>query len=229
MAGITQEHLSHRVRRNFIPAGEETPAELADRARRQQRGLRQGAIPNYIPDPDGHKSVFLGPAAEAAKSQESAGRRSQNAKLVRWDEAAKTVTRMTSAGAVEFIGGLPKASQELFLLVEEATLNRGEVLGRFGKVGDKARAIWSRDDTASVVPVEEVPVEVPVTEATPEESLGPREVRGAQAKAQSLFSDAEIADEFTKVSGVDINEEDEDEDPVAAAFAAAEAARTVEE
>ena len=243
MAGITQEHLSHRVRRNFIPAGQETPAELADRARRQQRGLRQGIIPNFIPDPAGHKSVFLGPEVEAAKSQESAERRSQNAKVIRWDEAQKVVTRMTPAGAIEFIGGLPKASQELFLLVEEATQNRSAVLDRFGKVSDKARAIWSRGDTVPEVPVEVVSEaatpdtdeararDLPVAEVTPtpEESPRPRKTRGAQANAQSIFSESEIADEFTKVSGIDVTAEDEDEDPVAAAFAAAEAARTVEE
>jgi hypothetical protein len=71
----------------------------------------------------------------------------------------------------------------------------------------------------------------PVAEVTPtpEESPRPRKARGAQANAQSIFSESEIADEFTKVSGIDVTAEDEDEDPVAAAFAAAETARTVEE
>lgn len=232
MAGITQEKLASRVKRNFIPEGEETPSELAERARRQQRGLRQGSAPNFIPDPTVEPVVFLGAEAEHQLAVESSGRRAANAKGIRWEEAKRAMLRLSVPGAIQTIGDLTKAQQELFLLAEEATQGRSEVLGRFGKVGENARAIWF--DVMYVVPVEEVnpsegredatpPIsdsagagDVPPVESTPKESPRPRKARGAQAEAQAVFDADELAVAFAKASGGDsVPEEDVASEPVA--------------
>ncbi len=217
MAGLTQEQLSYRIRRNYIPEGQETPAELAERARRQERGLRQGAPANFIPDPTAEKRVHLGAEAEHQLAMESAARRSANAKGVRWAEAKKAMLRLTPSGAIQTIGELTKAQQELFLLAEEETQARSEILDRFGKVGDKARAIWL--DQTNPLPVENVsegtdttpPItdsagagDVPPAKSTPKKSRKPREVRGPQAEAQSVFTETELAEAFAKASGLEL-------------------------
>lgn len=218
MAGLTQEQLGRRVRRNYIPEGQETASELAERARRQQRGLRQGATPNFIPDPTAEPRVHLGREVEHELAMASAERRSANAKQVRWEEAKKAVLRLTPAGAIQIIGDLTKAQQELFLLAEEATQGRSEVLGRFGKVGDKARAIWrgTGDNVSDTpVPVEVVPEPIVEVVSTPKKSPKPRKVKGPQAEAQSVFAEDELAKAFAKASGGDSAEETLDSEPVA--------------
>ena len=82
-----------------------------------------------------HNRVWTGPRQEERKPARSP----QEAAQAYFAEAQERISKMNPATAVEFLGTLPTAQLEMYLLAEEVTQNRDFVLRFFPKPGHRAR------------------------------------------------------------------------------------------
>lgn len=121
--------------KNFVPEGEDNSTS------KRPLGQRQ---PNFVPGPD-FVEVPRGNADEQFLEASAAAKaRREKAKQQRWDNALEFLAKNATHIITQFLSDLPVAQREMYLLAEELTQNRREVLQYFPAAGPTAREVWSQ-------------------------------------------------------------------------------------
>lgn len=92
-----------------------------------------------IPKKDPYAKSDAAFAEAQAARHKARARDKQNA----WDKAVKSVSTWTPSSAVEAMTAMPSTLQQMYLLAEESTLNRSEVLRFFPAVAPTTREAWT--------------------------------------------------------------------------------------
>lgn len=122
------------VTRDFIPEGVEmTPNEYANRNR--QAAIRTGANHiDFIPDPEANEPTIrptTSPEERADRAMEAAVARAKAASDADWDIAITRLAGMSPRVAIETIQRMPQQVMELYIIAEESSGHRHDVLSVF--------------------------------------------------------------------------------------------------
>lgn len=152
--------------RNYVPAGEDNTTSVRPRGERAR---------NFIPGPDHDPGVRLTQEQQYEQAKADAKRVAQANKERRWHASVKYMAANSPSVLVGFLQELPMAQREMYLLAEELTANRREVLQYFPPAGLIAREVWGAVAGIAVVPED--------AQAHQEEAPAPKRTR-AKAGAE---------------------------------------------
>ncbi len=115
------------------------PRDLIQKREGPKEEISTPVVPHNRPFGDGQKRAANKADAEAgskALSQEERRRKD-------FEGAKEQLSKLTYSQSVDLLGGLPSGVLELYLLAEEDSRNREEVLRFFPKPGARARERYS--------------------------------------------------------------------------------------
>lgn len=160
------------VTRDFIPEGVEmTPNEAANRNR--QAAIRTGANHvDFIPDPESSEPLQTqrtSPEARADRAMEAAVARSKAASDADWDIAVTRLSGWNARQAIEAIQRMPQQVMELYIIAEESSGHRHDILSVFPTPRQDMYHRYAPDLEAEKFGTDEVPTqELPVADLAPE-------------------------------------------------------------
>lgn len=130
--------------KNYVPEGEDNTGSVRPLGRRGQ---------NYVPLADAPLGL-PSPGADAAFQEAVAARHAARARAKRqsWERAIEVPPKSTPSTFVSQLKNMPLAQRDLYLLAEEATLNRQDVLRWFPPVAPSARELWAEYATPQPSP-----------------------------------------------------------------------------
>lgn len=154
--------------RDFIPAGEETPAEVA----KYRRGaiIRTGANHNdFIPDPADPtvKPKVSTPQERMDRAQRAAEERMEWASRNEFRLAQLRLKDMTPSQAVATIEVMPQVSMEMYVAAEMLGAARTDIIAMFPPIAPETLARWQRELNASEEATETEPGPNPDEETPP--------------------------------------------------------------
>jgi hypothetical protein len=123
-----------RATRDYIPEGEEmTPNEYANR--NKHAAIRTGANhQDFIPDPESSESLVrpkYTPEERADRAMDAAIARSKAASDADWDIAKTRLAGWNPRQAIEAMTRMPQQVMELYIIAEEDTGHRHDILSVF--------------------------------------------------------------------------------------------------
>ena len=118
---------------NFVPAGEDNSKS------KRPFGIRSQ---NFVPAEGQVEAPRLTADEQWEIARQEREKRRAGDKQATWDAAVERLRLMNPAGAVRTIQGMPPALQQLYLLAEETTSNRSDILQFFPAAGPTARETW---------------------------------------------------------------------------------------
>lgn len=129
---------------NFVPEGEDNTRSARPMGRHQ---------PNFVPLVQGQLGQpSPGADAQFAEAVEARHKQRARAKQKMWDAAVEVPPKSTPSTFVAQLKSMPSAQRDLYLLAEEATLNRQDVLRWFPTVAPSARELWAEYATPQPSP-----------------------------------------------------------------------------
>lgn len=125
--------------RDFIPQGEKPTADEQRRIDNASAAFRGGVKQDFIP-PLG----WISPDRKTRDQQiqeamDAADKRTAKAVYAQYDDAVRRLQFLDPSDAIETMRLLPADVRTLWLVAEDATLNRAAIMDAYGKIGDVER------------------------------------------------------------------------------------------
>jgi hypothetical protein len=133
------------VVRDFIPEGSELTREEKVRFDNLRNLMRGGIRQDFVPDKKHRRLPGQGRASAADEALERALQRQATAAQAEFNTAVERLQNMSVAEAIALIAQMPVSQQELYLVAEEATGKREDILSMFPKPDPAVRERFIND------------------------------------------------------------------------------------